>query len=85
MKRGYVSDFTRFIDEYVATHPGVLEDQRRGRAIYWDKRVDFVALAEAEEDSVPTESYYYFSHPGPREAAPREEPASPDDESGNGH
>jgi hypothetical protein len=62
-KDGYVSEFTAFMNEYVKTHPEVVDDQRTGRAIYWDKKVNFEAQDEAEADSVPTDGYYYFGNP----------------------
>lgn len=67
LQRAYVSEFTRFIDGYVGTHPEIPAEQRSGRAMYWDKRVDLAALAEAEEDSVPVNAYYYFGNPWPRD------------------
>ena len=33
----YVSEPTRFIQEYLARHPEEIESQKRGRAIWWDK------------------------------------------------
>ena len=33
----YVSDATKFIREYLRTHPEEVESQRKGRAIWWDK------------------------------------------------
>ena len=33
----YVSDTTRFIQEYLAKHPEEIDSQKRGRAIWWDK------------------------------------------------
>ena len=33
----YVSDCTRFIQDYLARHPEEIESQRQGRAIWWDK------------------------------------------------
>ena len=36
----YISDSTRFIREYLATHPEEIESQKRGRAIWWDKTLD---------------------------------------------
>jgi hypothetical protein len=59
----YVSEFTRFIDGYLDLHPEVVADQRLGRSLYWDKRVDLTAIAEAAEDSVPVDAYYYFGDP----------------------
>ncbi len=34
----YESDHTRFIREMMQKHPEWQEDQRRGRAIWWDKK-----------------------------------------------
>lgn len=36
----YESDITKFIRKYLAEHPEEVESQRRGRAIWWDKRPD---------------------------------------------
>jgi hypothetical protein len=36
----YESDLTRFMREYLKEHPEEVESQRRGRAIWWDKRPD---------------------------------------------
>ena len=33
----YVSDATKFMREYLRTHPEEVESQRLGRAIWWDK------------------------------------------------
>ena len=57
MDRNFVSDYTRFIDQFVADHPDVLKDQHDGRLLYWDKRVDLVAQEKAEKDSVPDDGY----------------------------
>jgi hypothetical protein len=36
----YESDITKFIRQYLAEHPEEIESQRKGRAIWWDKRPD---------------------------------------------
>jgi uncharacterized protein DUF3460 len=36
----YVSEPTRFIQEYLAKHPEEIESQRIGRAIWWDKKAE---------------------------------------------
>jgi hypothetical protein len=41
----YVSDPTRFLQEYLARHPEEIESQKRGRAIWWDKRPDELSPA----------------------------------------
>jgi hypothetical protein len=64
---GFVSDFTRFIDGFLEEHPEVVADQRAGRAIYWDRPVDLKQLEAERRDTVPTDSYYYFGNPWPRQ------------------
>ena len=36
----YESDHTKFMREMMARHPEWLDDQRQGRAIWWDRKVD---------------------------------------------
>jgi len=33
----YESDHTRFMREWMALHPQEIEEQRSGRALWWDK------------------------------------------------
>lgn len=61
MDRSYVSDYTRFIDQFIQGHPDVLEEQRSGRLLYWDKRVDLVAQKKAETDTVPCDGYGFYN------------------------
>jgi len=60
MDRHYVSEFTAFMNAYLEEHPEVVADQARGRAIYWDRKVNFEELKKEAEDSAPAESYVYF-------------------------
>jgi hypothetical protein len=59
--REYESDVTRFLREVVATHPEIEESQREGRALFWDRRVDFEALERELASEVPMKSYPYDS------------------------
>ena len=34
----YESDLTKFIRQFLAEHPEEVESQKKGRAIWWDKR-----------------------------------------------
>ena len=36
----YESDLTKFMREFLASHPEEVESQRKGRAIWWDKTKD---------------------------------------------
>ena len=33
----YQSDYTKFMNDYLAGHPEEVESQRKGRAAWWDK------------------------------------------------
>lgn len=57
---GYVSPFTEFMDGYLAEHPEVVEDQRRGWYLFWDHKANFEDMKEASKDSVPVKGYDYF-------------------------
>ena len=55
----YESDHTKFMREWMEKHPEQREEQKKGRALWWDKpqRVDEqqrVATAQ-----VPVKPYYY--------------------------
>lgn len=60
MDRHYVSEFTAFMNRYLEEHPEVVADQARGRAIYWDKKVNFEELKKEAEEEAPPEAYPYF-------------------------
>lgn len=57
----YKSDVTRFIDELKAKNPKLEEEQRAGRALLWDKRIDREAQAEYREARVPQDPYVYYT------------------------
>jgi len=55
----YKSDVTQFIEELKAAKPTLEEEQRAGRALLWDKRLDREALAEWSDARVPQQPYVY--------------------------
>jgi len=55
--RGYVSEFTVFIDQYLKDHPEVVKDRSVGFGIFWNRKVDFKAQAQAAKDNDPGDSY----------------------------
>jgi hypothetical protein len=58
--RHYVSDHTRFIDELRAKKPGLEQGQQQGRAIWWDKNPQDLALSrEMDAGRVPQPAYVY--------------------------
>jgi hypothetical protein len=55
----YTSDVTSFIEQLKAAKPSLPEEQRRGRALLWDQRVDLDAAAENRESRVAQQPYVY--------------------------
>ncbi|MFM8766330.1 MAG: DUF3460 family protein [Rubrivivax sp.] len=55
----YRSDVTQFIDQLKAQRPTLEEEQRRGRALLWDRAVDREAQGEWREAHVPQQPYVY--------------------------
>ena len=55
----YKSDVTQFIEELKAAKPTLEEEQRAGRALLWDKRLDREAQADWKDARVPQQPYVY--------------------------
>jgi len=59
IKAGYESDATRMIRELLAARPGIADEQKRGRALWWDRRLDLDLLRRGRESRVPQKGYVY--------------------------
>ncbi len=56
----YESDITLFIRDLKAANPQIDADQRKGRAMWWDKKpLDVTERAEQEAARVPQKAYPY--------------------------
>ncbi|MDK9723988.1 MAG: DUF3460 family protein [Sterolibacteriaceae bacterium MAG5] len=56
----YESEHTRFMREWLEKHPQELEEQKQGRALWWDKSPgDADAQRRLAEARVPQKPYYY--------------------------
>jgi len=55
----YKSDVSSFIDELKAKKPTLEDEQRQGRATWWDRRVDLQAETEYEHARVRQQPYVY--------------------------
>ena len=55
----YKSDITSFIEQMKANRPTLEEEQRAGRALLWEKRIDLGAQSEQRESGVPQQPYVY--------------------------
>lgn len=55
----YRSDVTQFIEQLKAQRPSLEDEQKRGRALLWDKAVDRDAQADYRQARVPQQPYVY--------------------------
>ena len=58
--KGYESDVTRFIREFLARNPEVVAKQEKARATWWDRPQDFKENAAREAAEVPKKPYEYY-------------------------
>lgn len=58
--RHYVSEHTAFIRGLLAQKPQIVDEQKRGRAIWWDKTPQDLAQGRTmDEGRVPQSPYVY--------------------------
>ena len=55
----YESDITRFLRELMQSRPHLEEEQRKGRAIWWDRPQDPETVRRQEASRVPQKPYVY--------------------------
>ena len=55
----YQSDVTQFLEQLKAQRPSLEDEQKRGRALLWDKPVDRNAQADYRSARVPQQPYVY--------------------------
>ncbi len=55
----YTSDTTSFIESLKAAKPSLEDEQRRGRALLWDRRIDRAAEAEHDDSRIRQQPYVY--------------------------
>ena len=55
----YKSDITNFLEDLKAKKPQIEDDQRAGRALLWDKRLDRDLQEEWSRARVPQQPYVY--------------------------
>jgi hypothetical protein len=55
----YKSDITSFIEELKAKRPTLEEEQKAGRALLWERRIDREAQTEAAEARIAQQPYVY--------------------------
>lgn len=55
----YTSDVTSFIEELKAKKPTLEAEQRQGRALLWDKKLDASEQSDYQQASVAQQAYVY--------------------------
>jgi hypothetical protein len=59
MAKPYESDLTRMMRELLAQKPQIVEEQKKGRALWWDKKLDADTQRRADASRVPQQGYVY--------------------------
>ena len=60
----YESDLTKFMREFLKAHPEEVESQRKGRAIWWDKKPEERSPAPSMRHAPPTSAEHSFEPAG---------------------
>jgi hypothetical protein len=56
----YESEHTTFMREWMAKNPQELDEQKQGRALWWDKPAEDLDTQQRRTESrVPNKPYYY--------------------------
>lgn len=58
-QKPYESDVTTMIRDLLLEKPHIVEEQKKGRAIWWDRKLDLKALKSAGESTVKQQAYVY--------------------------
>jgi len=59
MAKGYVSDFSKFMNQYLEEHPEVVEEKKRGWASFWQRKTEIRAPEITKDDIAQDDSYGY--------------------------
>jgi hypothetical protein len=60
--RHYESDHTKFVRDLLGREPGLVDEQRKGRALWWDKEPrDLAERRTMDAGRVPQKAYVYSS------------------------
>ncbi len=59
MNRNYESEITLFMRELLEKKPQIVEEQKKGRAMWWDKTADPETKRRDDESRVKQQAYVY--------------------------
>jgi hypothetical protein len=57
----YESEHTKFMREWMEAHPEEREEQRKGRALWWDKPQELATQKAQRESEIAQKAYPYQS------------------------
>lgn len=57
--KSYESEFTKFMREFKQQRPELEAEQRRSRAIWWDRKQDLETQKREKESRVKQQAYVY--------------------------
>lgn len=59
MAKYYESDTTQFIRDLLRKNPQIVEEQKKGRALWWDRQLTQDEIKRAEQSKVNQQAYVY--------------------------
>lgn len=59
MAKPYESDITRMIRDLLRDKPHIVQEQKKGRALWWDRKLDLEDQKRTRESSVKQQAYVY--------------------------
>lgn len=59
MAKYYESDLTTFIRDLLQEKPQIVEEQRKGRSMWWDKKLDVDTQKRFQDSRVKQKPYVY--------------------------
>jgi hypothetical protein len=59
--RNYVSETTQFLRGLLAEKPQIVEEQKKGRSMWWDRKLDLEEQRRFDEAKVKQKAYVYQS------------------------
>jgi len=58
MAKDYESEHSIFMRDWLAAHPQEIQEQQKGRALWWDKPQDMETQRRNEESRIKQETYF---------------------------
>jgi hypothetical protein len=63
MTKPYISEFETFMNQFLQSHPEVIEEQRRNWRSFWEPEIHHETAHPRKEDLVPDDQYGFRWRP----------------------